>query len=84
MELVLSTKNFESLSNQKEDLVNKPSGFLNSQYKNVVKHSYKNQKATSIFGIKLRVKSRSYVVNCVAETTLKLSLFLTVMLLILN
>ncbi len=82
MELVLSTQNLGRLPKQKQDLINKPSGFLNSQYKDVVKASYKNQKTTSIFGIKQRVKSRRYTTSCVAETTLKLSLFLIIVLLI--
>ena len=84
MEFVLSTKNFEHSFKQKEDLINKPSGFLTSNYKRVVKASYKTKKVTSIFGIKQRIKNRSYITSCVAETILKLSLFLVIILLIFN
>ena len=84
MELVLSSKNFERLSKQKEDLINKPSGFLTSQYKRSVKASYKTKKSTSIFGIRQRMKIRNFATSRVAETTLKLSLFLTIILLIFN
>jgi len=84
MELVLSTKNFERLSKQNEDYINKPSGFLTSEYKTIVKQNYSEQKPTSIFGVKQRIKSRSYSTNNLAETTLKLSLFLIAMVLIYN
>ncbi|WP_298554795.1 hypothetical protein [uncultured Algibacter sp.] len=84
MELVLSSKNFKHLSNQKEDLIIEPSGFLTSEYKNVVKSSYKTKNSTSIFGIKQRIKSRNFITSRVAETTVKLSLFLTIILLIFN
>ncbi len=84
MELVLSTKNFESLPKHNEDYINKPSGFLTSYYKTIVKQNYSKQKPTSIFGIKQRIKSRSYSVNNLAETTLKLSLFLIAIVLIFN
>jgi len=84
MELVLSTKNFERLSKQDKDYINKPSGFLTSEYKTIVKQNYNEQKPTSIFGVKQRIKSRSYSTNNLAETTLKLSLFLITMVLIYN
>ena len=84
MELVLSTKNFKHLSSQKEDLFYEPSGFLTSQYKRVVKTNYKANKASSIFGIKQRLNSKSFATSCAAETTLKLSLFLASILLIFN
>ncbi len=84
MELVLTSKKLGRLTKQKENYVNEPSGFLNSQYKNVVERSYKRKNKTSIFGIRQRIKSKSYATSCVAETTLKLSLFLVVMLIIFN
>ena len=84
MELVLSTKNFEPVPKQYEDHINKPSGFLTSQYKTIVKQNYSNQKPSSIFGIKQHIKSRSYSTNNLAETTLKLSLFLITIVLIFN
>lgn len=84
MELVLSSKNFERLSKQNEDYINKPSGFLTSKYKAVVKQNYSKQKPTSIFGIKQRVKSKRYTTSCVAETTLKLALFLVTIVIIFN
>ncbi|PWH81662.1 hypothetical protein DIS18_13350 [Algibacter marinivivus] len=84
MELVLTNRNLGRFPKQQEDYINKPSGFLNSQYKSIVEKSYKNKKSNSIFGIKQRVKSKSYATSCVAETTLKLSLFLVTMLLIFN
>lgn len=82
MDLVLTSKKLGRLTKQKEDYINQPSGFLNSQYKSVVERSYKRQNKTSIFGIRQRIKSKSYATSCVAETTLKLSLFLVVMLMI--
>lgn len=84
MELVLTSNNFERLSKQKEYFINKPSGFLTSEYKNVVKTSYNTKKTASIFGIKQRIKSRSYATSRVAETSLKLSFFLVAILLIFN
>ena len=84
MELVLSTKNIERLPKHNEDYINKHSGFLTSEYKTVVKQNYSKQKSTSIFSIKQRIKSRSYSTNNIAETTLKLSLFLIAMVLIYN
>ncbi len=84
MQLVLSTKNLGRLPKQKEDYINKPSGFLTSQYKTIVKQNYSKQKENSIFGIKQHVKSKRYATNCLAETTLKLSLFLIIVLLSFN
>jgi hypothetical protein len=84
MELVLTSKKTGRLTKQKDDYINKPSGFLHSQYKSVVEHSYKRQNKTSIFGIRQRIKSKNYAISCVAETTLKLSLFLLVMVMIFN
>lgn len=84
MELVLSTKNFEPVPKHNEDYINRPSGFLTSQYKTIVKQNYSKQKPTSIFGIKQCIKSRSYSINNLAETTLKLSLFLIATVLIFN
>ena len=82
MELVLTSKNFEPLVKQQEDLVCEPSGFLTSEYKNVVNESLNNVSSKSIFGIRQRIKSRNYSRTCVAETTLKLALFLVTILLI--
>ena len=84
MELVLSTKNFEPVPKHNEDYINRPSGFLTSQYKTIVKQNYSKQKPTSIFGIKQCIKSRSYSINNLTETTLKLSLFLITIVLIFN
>lgn len=82
MELVLTSKNFEPLVKQQKGLITAHSGFLNSEYKSVVKESLNKVSPKSIFGIRQRIKSRNYSTTCVAETTLKLSLFFVVILLI--
>lgn len=84
MELVLSSENVEPLPSQKEDLIIKPSNFLNSSYKNIVKQNYMKQNSSSVFGIRQRVKSHYFSSPSITETTLKLSLFLTLILLIFN
>ncbi len=84
MELVLTTQDLEPLPKKNEDLISKPSGFLTSQYKAVVKQNYSKQKSTSIFGVKQLIKSRSYSTNSIVGTTLKLSLFLITLVLIFN
>jgi hypothetical protein len=84
MELVLSSENVEPLPSQKEDLIIKPSNFLNSSYKNIVKQNYMKQNSSSVFGIRQRVKSHHFSSPSTTETTLKLSLFLTLILLIFN
>lgn len=84
MELVLTTEDLEPLPKQQEDLITEPSGFLNSEYKSVVSQSLKNVSSKSIFGIRQHIKSRSYITSCVAGTTLKLSVFLTLIFFIFN
>ncbi|MFV9551933.1 hypothetical protein [Algibacter sp. PT7-4] len=84
MELVLSTKKVKNVTKQKEDLINKPSGFLTSRYKQVVKSNFKANKAASIFNLRQQIKSRGYATSCIMETSLKLSVFLTAILLIFN
>jgi hypothetical protein len=84
MELVLTTEDFEPLPKQNEDLICEPSGFLNSYYKSIVNENYKKQKPTSIFALKQRIRSKCHTTNCIAATTLRLSVFLTVILLIFN
>lgn len=84
MELVLTTEDLEPLPKQQEDLITEPSGFLNSEYKSVVNQSLNNVSSKSIFGIRQRIKSRSYITSCVIGTTLKLSVFLTLIFLIFN
>ncbi|MCF7560968.1 hypothetical protein L3X39_10005 [Sabulilitoribacter multivorans] len=84
MELVLTKEDLEPLPKQKEDLISEPSGFLNSYYKNIVSENYKKLNTTSIFAFKQRIKRKCYTRNCMAETTLKLSIFLVAILLIFN
>ncbi|GAA4268183.1 hypothetical protein [Hyunsoonleella aestuarii] len=84
MELVLSSENVEPLPRQKEDLIVKPSNFLNSSYKNVVESNYSKMNSNSLFGIRQSVKSHFFVSSSVAATAIKLSVFLTIALLILN
>ena len=84
MELVLSSENVEPLPRQKVDLIIKPSNFLNSSYKNIVKKNYTKQNSSSIFGIRQSVKSHIFNSSSTTETTLKLSLFLAIVLLIFN
>jgi len=55
---------------------NSPSGILNSEYKSIVKKNFRNMGKPSLFGIKQRLKSKQYSMNCGVEATLKISLFL--------
>ena len=85
MELVLTTEDLEPLPSKQKDLITEYSGFLNSEYKSVVSDSLNNVSAKSIFGIRQSIKSRNYIVaSSIAETTLKLSVFLTAIVLIFN
>lgn len=84
MELVIILQELESLRKKNEDLVSEPLGFLNSEYKSLVTESLKNVSSKSIFGIRQRVKSRSYTTCCHSGIALKLSLFLIIILLIFN
>ncbi|SFZ93710.1 hypothetical protein SAMN05428642_103289 [Flaviramulus basaltis] len=84
MELVLTKVDLEPLPKHNEDLIIEPSGFLTSEYKAVVNENYTKKDTTSIFSIKQRIKSRNYRTCCNAEIALKLSIFLTIILLIFN
>lgn len=84
MELVLTSEDLEPLPKHKTDFITKPSGFLNSQYKSVVNKNFNSMSSKSIFGIRQRIKNRNYSRISIAENTLKLSVFLTVILLIFN
>ncbi|WP_299889144.1 hypothetical protein [uncultured Lacinutrix sp.] len=55
---------------------NSYSGLLNSNYKEVVKCSFKNRKKPSVFNIRRRLKSNRLSNYCSIETTLKVSVFL--------
>lgn len=84
MELVLTNQHFETLPKQIEEPINEYSGFLNSQYKNLVNESLNSASSKSIFGIRQSIKNRCYTSTCVVATALKLSVFLTIILLIFN
>lgn len=82
MELVLTTEDLEPLPKEKEDLITKPSGFLNSHYKNVVKACVNNSTSKSIFGIRQRIKNSRYRFTSSIETILKVSTFASIILVI--
>ena len=84
MELVLSSENVEPLPSQNEDCIIKPSNFLNSSYKNIVKQNYTKKNNRSVFGIRQHMKSHLFNSPSTTETALKLSLFLGLLLLIFN
>ncbi|WP_452219527.1 hypothetical protein [Lacinutrix salivirga] len=75
MELVITPQDLEPLPIQEIDTVTQPLGFLTSQYKEEVKHNFFNAKKTSLFGIKQRIKSKSYATCCSMSTLLKVTLF---------
>lgn len=81
MELVLNSSKLEVVPQQEEDL-SKPLGFLNSQYKTVVKDSLKDTSTRSIFGLRRRIKSSRYYLTSGVEVALKVSAFFTIILLI--
>lgn len=76
MELVITPRDLEPLPDPKFFIHNKPLGLLNSNYQSIVKDNFTNIKASSLFNIKQRIKSRSYNTCCNVETILKISIFL--------
>jgi hypothetical protein len=83
MELVLTQQNAEPFPiNKFNSIHNKPLGLLTSEYKAVAKSNYHNFNKQSLFGMRQAVKSQFYNSTCVAEVTLKLSLFLILFLMI--
>ncbi len=83
MELVLNSSKLEVVPQQEEDL-SKPLGFLNSQYKTVVKDSLKDTSKKSIFGLRRRIKNSRYSFVSGMEVALKLSVFLIAIIAIFN
>ena len=82
MELALTIDDLEPLPKQNKDLICEPLGFLNSQYKTVVKDSLKDTSTRSIFGLRRRIKSSRYYLTSGVEVALKVSAFFTIILLI--
>jgi len=76
MELVITSQDLEPLPKKKEALVNKPLGFLTSNYKQIVINNLNTSNSHSLFGIRQHVKNRQFCANCTAETILKVSIFL--------
>lgn len=84
MELVLIKQDFKPLSKQLEEPIKEYSGFLNSNYKSIVKNTYNEKNSNSIFNIRQRVKKRSFT-NCSSVgVALKLTAFLIVIISIFN
>ncbi|NCP51686.1 MAG: hypothetical protein GW817_05285 [Flavobacteriales bacterium] len=54
----------------------KPEGLLNSNYQCIAKSNLENVEATSIFGIKQRIKSYQYSTTSSIETLLKVGVFM--------
>ncbi|GAA4812774.1 hypothetical protein [Litoribaculum gwangyangense] len=84
MDLVLTTQDLEPLPKQVEEPIMTYSGFLNSSYKSIVKDNYNGKNTNSIFNIKQRIKNRNFTNCCSVGVALKLSVFLTLMILIFN
>ncbi|MFD2822991.1 hypothetical protein ACFS5M_04880 [Lacinutrix iliipiscaria] len=80
MELLITSQDLEPLPKYNEDQVNQPLGFLNSNYQQIVRHTYNKMNSGSVFGIRQRLKSKQYNSCCSIETTLKVSLFLVIFL----
>ena len=75
MELVITLQDLEPLPTQENDTVNKPLGFLNSNYQKIVNSNFSKVNSNSIFGIRQRLKSRQFNTCCSVETILKVALF---------
>ncbi|WP_055445113.1 hypothetical protein [Lacinutrix himadriensis] len=75
MELVITSQDLEPLPTQEKDTVNKPLGFLNSNYQQIVNSNFSKVSSNSIFGIRQQLKSRQFNTYCSIETVLKVSLF---------
>ncbi|MDB9960670.1 hypothetical protein OAD62_01090 [Oceanihabitans sp.] len=76
MELVITSQDLEPLLEKEEELVNKPLGFLTSNYKQIVINNFNSSNSHSLFGIRQRMKSRQMRACTSIETVLKVSLFL--------
>ena len=84
MEALVLRKEIEPLPIQKEaSFVSDYEGFLNSNYKQVVKKNFFHSNPKSIFGIKQRVKSRQYQHNSAVGALLKLSVFVITLMFVL-
>ncbi len=83
MELVLNSSKLETIPEHKEDL-SQSLGFLNSQYKAVVKESLNDTSTKSIFGLRRHIKNSRHYLTSSAEVVLKVSAFFGVILLIFN
>ncbi|MGA1226746.1 MAG: hypothetical protein ACO3VF_05805 [Tamlana sp.] len=82
MELVLTSEDLEPLLKQKKELICEPLSFLTSEYKSAISEGLKKPSSNSIFGIRQRIKNSTTC--CGIGVALKLSLFLTVIILIFN
>lgn len=83
MELII-TQELEPFPNRSLNTTfERPEGLLNSNYKNVVKCNLKDLNSSSIFSIKQRIKSRQYQFTSSIETLLKVSVFATILAVIL-
>lgn len=84
MEITITQSDSEVFSKPNiNDIQNKPSGILNSEYKNVATSNYKNLNSNTIFGKKQMAKSYLYTVNSGVEFAIKASVFMGLFLLIL-
>ena len=84
MELVITTQDLKPLPKQNEEFVNKPLGFLNSNYQQVVRSNFNKVNSHSIFGIRQRIKSRQFNSTSSIGTILKVSLFIVFFLFVLS
>jgi len=86
MELALTLQDLEPLPIRKhriKETINLESqGILNSNYQNIVRKNYIDLETSSLFSIRQRIKSRQYQITSGIDTILKLSVFVTVFILI--
>ncbi len=86
MELALTLQDLEPLPIRKhrikETIHLESKGILNSNYQNIVRKNYIDLETSSLFSIRQRIKSRQYQITSGIDTILKLSVFVTVFILI--
>jgi len=84
MKLIVSSQDLDPFSQQYSFKHNLPSGILSSRYKSVVKYNFNTLTKQSLFSIKQRIKSKQYNTNCAVSASLKISLFVLVLLMAFN
>ena len=84
MELLVTNQDSEPLTRRNTHAVDRPLGFLNSNYQKIVSANFNGVNSKTVFGVRQQLKSRRYNSHHAIETGLKVSLFMTVVLVILS